>query len=280
MPAQVPMVKVATVEGNKNVSVSFTNPYTRKGELIVDRYDTLYGWLNGFEKLTGNSPALTDNHVQVNNFIYQYKVKYRDTCGLESDYGNRGTTILLQGIVQNDMPYLKWSSYKEWPSGVSHYLVQIWRNGIFETQAKVNSDTLFWIDEKIYMDIDTAYIYRIVAISGDLMDSSISNYKPLTLDSRMWIPSAFSPNGDGVNDLFFPVAVGVYNDSPLDELRFWMQIYNRWGELLFESNNLFIGWDGTFNGVDCPEGVYSYSIKTIGVDNAKLIRKGTVTLLR
>ncbi len=280
MPVQVPMVRVATVEDNKDVSVSFTNPYTRKGDLIVDRYDTLYGWLTGFETLTGSAPRITDNRVQVDKYIYQYKVKFRDTCGLESDYGNSGANILLKGIVQNDMPNLKWSSYKEWPSGVSHYLVQIWRNGIFETRAKINSDTLFWIDEKIYMDIDTAYIYRIVAVSGDLMDTSISNYKPLTLDSRMWIPSAFTPNGDGVNDLFYPVAVGVYNDSPLDELRFMMQIYNRWGELLFESQNMFVGWDGTFKGVDCPEGVYSYSIKAIGVDNGKMIRKGTVTLIR
>jgi gliding motility-associated-like protein len=59
-----------------------------------------------------------------------------------------------------------------------------------------------------------------------------------------------------------------------------MQIYNRWGSLLYETNNTNPGWDGTFNGDTCPDGVYFYIIDAIGFSTKKYDLHGTVTLLR
>lgn len=68
--------------------------------------------------------------------------------------------------------------------------------------------------------------------------------------STSFLPSAFSPNGDGLNDLFRPTLVNYE--------QFEMEIYNRWGELLFKSTDASIGWDGTYKGEVVPNGVYTY----------------------
>ena len=92
----------------------------------------------------------------------------------------------------------------------------------------------------------------------------------------MNIPNVFSPNGDGVNDYFFPrqlLSKGLTT--------FTMNIYNRWGELIFTTSSTDgRGWDGRFNDVVQPEGVYVYSIDATFIDGEKEHHQGNVTLLR
>ncbi len=72
-------------------------------------------------------------------------------------------------------------------------------------------------------------------------------------DDCIQIPSAFSPNGDGINDFFIPV---VFN---LSEVAYF-KVFNRWGQQVYSSNNIEKGWDGTYNGKSQPIGVYNYEI--------------------
>lgn len=89
------------------------------------------------------------------------------------------------------------------------------------------------------------------------------------------IPNAFTPNGDGLNDVFKATSLDIY------KLNF--EIYNSWGERVFMTNSSQQGWDGTYKGKHCPEGVYLYKISFNGFSN-KLLRtynfKGNVSLLR
>ena len=68
----------------------------------------------------------------------------------------------------------------------------------------------------------------------------------------IWVPSAFSPNGDGLNDQFHPVSKNIREFS--------MNIFSRYGEMVFTSSNPDNGWDGTYRGQPCPEGNYVYII--------------------
>jgi gliding motility-associated-like protein len=92
------------------------------------------------------------------------------------------------------------------------------------------------------------------------------------LDPGLWVPTAFTPGGDDLNDLFLV--------SGLMILEYQIWIYDRWGKLLFNSRDISQGWDGRFAGADLPEGVYTYKI--IARDNlGNLIeRPGTITLIR
>lgn len=87
------------------------------------------------------------------------------------------------------------------------------------------------------------------------------------------VPSAFTPNGDGKNDVSKPVLLGIIKLS-------YFSIYNRWGVLLFSTNEENKGWDGNFNGVAQPPGTYVY--QALGTDylGNPVIRKGTIVLIR
>ena len=73
-----------------------------------------------------------------------------------------------------------------------------------------------------------------------------------------YIPNAFTPNGNGKNEVFKPVMNDIFE--------FQFNIYNRWGELIFATSNLEEGWDGTFNGSPCMQGMYLWTVDRLGVD--------------
>ncbi|WP_160711537.1 PKD domain-containing protein [Chitinophaga solisilvae] len=86
------------------------------------------------------------------------------------------------------------------------------------------------------------------------------------------VPSAFSPNNDGMNDVFYVKGFGV--------TKFNLKIFNRWGQLVFESSDQRIGWDGRFKGAVQPMDAYAYVVNLEFTDGTKANRSGSVTLLR
>ncbi len=95
-------------------------------------------------------------------------------------------------------------------------------------------------------------------------------------DCYINVPNVFTPNGDGVNDYFFPRQ--LLSSGLID---FNMNIFNRWGQLIFTANSLQgRGWDGKLNEIPQPEGVYVYQIDAIFKDGQHESHKGNVTLLR
>jgi len=90
------------------------------------------------------------------------------------------------------------------------------------------------------------------------------------------IPNVFTPNGDGINDFFFPRSLLSRNVT-----RFKMEIYNRWGQLIFETKSTSgRGWDGRFNNAEQPQGVFIYLLEA-EIDGKHLERyTGNVTLIR
>jgi gliding motility-associated-like protein len=86
------------------------------------------------------------------------------------------------------------------------------------------------------------------------------------------VPSAFSPNGDGNNDNLF-----VYG-GPYETLEF--KIYNNWGEVIFKTNDATIGWNGTYNGVEQPVGVYVWTVKATTTDGGQHEISGDTSLIK
>ncbi len=116
-------------------------------------------------------------------------------------------------------------------------------------------------------------IYHVtVSIDGCTASDSII----VKNDCYMNVPNVFTPNGDGINDFFYP---RQYLSSGLTSFK--MDIFNRWGELIFESTSLDgRGWDGRLNDVDQPEGVYIYLIDGTFKDGRHEHHQGNITLLR
>ncbi len=115
--------------------------------------------------------------------------------------------------------------------------------------------------------------YRVVALHPTQPGiESVSNSVTLALPLRLFVPNAFTPDGDGLNDEFGPVGQGVN--------RFYLRIFNRWGELLYESPNAGDTWNGRYQGREVPTGSYIYEIIASGHGTPRMVRRGTVMLHR
>lgn len=96
--------------------------------------------------------------------------------------------------------------------------------------------------------------------------------------SNMFVPNTFSPNGDGMNDQFFPRGSSLYFVKK-------MIVFNRWGQIVFEKNNFrgndaSVGWDGRYKNILQPPDVYIYLIEAYCNDGKLLTSKGSITLIR
>jgi gliding motility-associated-like protein len=87
-----------------------------------------------------------------------------------------------------------------------------------------------------------------------------------------FIPNVFSPNGDGLNDM-----INVHGRCITT---FNLQIFNRWGEKVFETSSLSESWDGTFRGQKLDTGVFVYKADGISIDGQEFKLKGNITLIR
>jgi gliding motility-associated-like protein len=129
-------------------------------------------------------------------------------------------------------------------------------NGFYEVfvdQQKIGNGSSFGAYDSIYLNCPN--------ISDD--------------DFGVFIPTAFSPNdvGNSSNNQF-----SIIVDETVKEIYFY--IYDRWGELIFTSNNLYFSWDGTFRGKNCMSGIYAYQAIIFYNDGKKKIKTGNTTLIR
>jgi gliding motility-associated-like protein len=127
--------------------------------------------------------------------------------------------------------------------------------------------------ENIFQDLDQgSYNYKI----DDRHHCIIEGNATITKEYRtcaVYVPSAFSPNGDGLNDVFrirLQERVTAYR----------MAVYGRWGEILFESNDPYAGWDGKLKGVAIPAGNYTWMATYTDIKKQLIKQQGSLTLIK
>ena len=112
-------------------------------------------------------------------------------------------------------------------------------------------------------------VYRIKAIqNGDTTVVSVSNTVKVPKTQLIYIPTVFSPDGDGINDLFYVKGQNIGH--------LCLEVYNRWGQEVFSAPTLGDRWDGSYRGQACPMGTYVYRL----LWDKKTIKTGTITLIR
>jgi gliding motility-associated-like protein len=121
------------------------------------------------------------------------------------------------------------------------------------------------------------YQIRMVSSGGcitvDTMTVRVANQQEPNAPCDFFIPNAFSPNGDGRNDTYFPFTVNI------KEIKFF-RIFNRWGELVFETKAFGEGWNGVYKNKPQPGDVYVWTAEAICYDGTVIRRSGNVLLLR
>lgn len=230
-----------------------------------------------------------DDDVSPERNEYFYEIRAIDICDNVSDTSNLGNNILLQGTFDEEIIKLNWSEYWGWNSGVDEYILErtltktipfVWEDrGVFPEGQLSFNDTI-----SIEEVGNEGICYRVTAREDETdpfgnLNTAISNRNCFTENAIVHIPNAFNP--DGLNEVFN--IDGLFID--FKESR--MEIYNRWGEEVFESDNLrpeegIGGWDGTAKDSDevLSEGVYFYIVHVTGQDGQREMFKGEVHLVR
>jgi gliding motility-associated-like protein len=132
--------------------------------------------------------------------------------------------------------------------------------------------SLFFLTSVLAQSTQATRKYRVIAVkNGNSAITSMSNETEVTPTMYLYVPNAFTPNGDGLNDLFTVQGEAIRS--------FRLQIFNRWGDLIFESSDLCQAWDGKFNGQPVPQGTYVYRLSASSITGKHLTREGTVNVL-
>ncbi len=112
-----------------------------------------------------------------------------------------------------------------------------------------------------------------VSNEANCLDSAYVNVRIFKTSPQVFVPTAFTPNRDGNNDVFRPIAVGMTKIE-------YFQVFNRWGELVFSSTKNGHGWDGKINGKEQGSGTFVWLVKGTDYTGKVFFAKGTVTLIR
>ena len=134
-----------------------------------------------------------------------------------------------------------------------------------------NALTLPYEDPNV--EIDQEYCYQVSYLDECGNESVLSEEVCQRVPARaqVYFPNAFTPNGDGLNDTF------LYKASLLESITF--EVFNRWGELMFRTSQLDVGWDGTYNGSIAPPGTYIYQLNVNDQLGNQFTQNGKVILL-
>lgn len=227
--------------------------------------------------------SFNDYNASVDQTSYYYRIGVEDTCGSLLFITQPGASIFLEGIMDEDSlnVMLSWNEYQGWDtvsSGVDEYAINLIIDGNkMEVGSVANGVTNFTylIDDKITLGAN--FCFEIEAREADgnrfgMRDTVLSNQVCFTDNLKVFVPNAFRPNGQ--NPVFYPVIsygeISTYS----------MKIYDRWGGVVFETNEISEGWDGTLSGSNAPLGAYVYYIEVANFTGAIYKKRGTFVLLR
>jgi gliding motility-associated-like protein len=239
---------------------SATTSYT----MIVSR--STGGAFQQIGALTGNS--FVDEASDPNAGSYCYQVAYQNTCGQVSAPSPTVCTVWLSSKAAGGIDWTRDSPFSA--GEVDNYTVEVINpdNG---TKQEIPVSTNIRYEPDPNDPVTSVQRYRIIAVSAQGV-VSYSNFYKLVRQTPLFVPDAFSPNGDQANDVF--LVKGATSDQ------FRLTIYSRWGQVVFSSTSISQGWDGTINGQPAIEGQYMYRIEVEDPDGNKTVRTGAVLLLR
>lgn len=278
IPVESTYLITATVVDGKNIRIE----WVRSEEPDFGHYE-IYRGKRGAAELEYytsvhdvDSVHFLDKAVDVNNISYCYQLRVADNCGHFSAFSNMGCNIVLEGTSPPYASDLKWQEYIYWEAGVDEY--EVYRANDIEPLTpivRVDQDQLTYLDSDLDYDWG-GYWYSIIAYENpsDHSAQSRSNDIYLIQPPLVYVPNAFTPrNGDLINDEF--------GWSDVFVLDFRIRIYNRWGQLVYESTDKNGSWNGIYkNQSEQGSQVYIWIVEYSGWDNSWHYQKGTVTILR
>ena len=270
-----------TVTGDSYLTISYMGDLQADTDsLILEKSPNSSGNFKAFLRLKFDrlNPTinLIDRVVDVNSYFYTYRFKTINKCDLITSVSNIGTSIYLRPPVPaNNLYNLKWNTYRNWEKGISTQIIEMsddrftWNTLKNETPEQT---TIVYTSESLKDSI----CFRIRNIESpniyNLSSESVSNIKCVYSISDFYFPSAINPFSH--NNTFRVFGSG------LDKSRAKLEIFNRWGQKIFETDQLEKGWDGKINGEMADMGSYIYKAYFYDQQNKYYLKTGSVFIIR
>jgi gliding motility-associated-like protein len=224
-----------------------------------------------------------DSLDQPSSSLLTYTVWAIDSCGTAAQVGRVGQPVYVTGEVigKNELSVIRYTAYQDWNAGESELSYEIqttdelgnWKTIHQQITATSYNDYAFLgrgLQRGTSSSLGTTQLekcYRVVAELGSAK-SSISNVLCLPFSPIVFIPTAFTPDANGLNDVWRPVTFGIEH--------YEVTIYNRYGQQIRYFTESEEGWAA----LDVPAGAYMVIIRAKGTDNEWYSLKSTVTVLR
>lgn len=267
-PTDTPSLQLVTMLDNRRVQVNWNslkgaNQYSifKDGILYTQTTDTIF---------------IDELSREISRPIL-YQIQASDLCGNVSSLSNVGRTIFLQVEVIPAINWstpqstrLTWNPYKYWKEGILNYEIESNYDSLQTNWTLIESLNDTFTDDMAFINQGTySKCYRVNAIHAITKIKSYSNIVCASSYPLIFIPSAFTPNANGLNDEFTITAIGFK--------KFSMDIYNRWGQKIHSQQNSTDSWKPT---KDVPTGVYAYTISAISGNGTNYRYTGTIQILR
>jgi len=196
---------------------------------------------------------------------------------VENIYGCKNSKTIYNMINIYPKPSAKFTANPE--------ITSIIKPTVYFTNHSLLADTLIWnfgdgigsiLENPVHTFPNYTSKYNVELIASTKFSCRDTANMEITIKDEFtfFAPTAFSPDFDGINDIF-----RVYGNG-IDNKNFNMIIYNRWGEIIFETNDMFYGWNGMMSGKVCNSGTYSWLVKYKNLQGIQYTKTGIVTLIR
>lgn len=224
----------------------------------------IFRWLSAAVLL-----AVVSQHVQAQDFVFQpYGVILEENNEIFSE----PDTIYEGEAFTGSAPIvIRFNAGVAEPSSALRFEWQVSRFPDMEALELTRFDEETELD---FVEAGTLYVRVIITDSESELTYESSPFSVTVSESKLEMPNAFSPNGDGIND--------VYKITYESIISLDAYIFNRWGQQIYhmDLSNVDEGWDGTYHGKQVKDGVYFIMVKAVGSDGVEYTKRKDINILR
>lgn len=273
----------ASVEGEAVRVLYYSSFLPGQGKIILQKYSPIFDEFEDLEEriVSGPFEEFFDTDHEANTKSELYRVMAIDSCNNPTFPSNIGKTILLK--TQPDQARLtvtlQWSAYENFSAPIIEYRIYRSINGIMDYNpiAVVPPTTRTYLDNLEEFGHTTGeYCYFVEAVEGfnihSFNETSNSNASCALLEPLIYIPNTIIING--INNVFLPV-LNFYDFNSYE-----LSILDRWGQVMFRTNNPSEGWDGKHSvSQNIMEGTYVYVLRIRDGQDTEITTRGHVNVL-
>ncbi len=253
-----------SVNDDGSISLEWLEP----NNVVAKEYSIIK---NGREFAATNTFVFTDSIANGNEVSPCYTISVIDQCDNSNSDGIIACSIFLQGSIQADNTIsLDWDDYEGYINGINNYTIEKYYQG---AATGVSTSGISEFIETENNSSQQIVSYRVIANPNNgALPSSASNIFTVIKPNNIHYPTAFTPDGNNSNDTFMVRGQFIVDYS--------LQIFNRWGEMIFKTNDPSNGWNGEYNSKPQAEGTYIFNLEVIDLAGREIKKNGSFVLLR